>query len=184
MFSNITDAWSNDPVKEMTNKLSNAKFSENDNKIVLKNNTSTIPDINSISLASERASERTFVPLYSDFDYSPYAPLEKYSRRTNRPARYEYETDVDEKHNNCMYSIKHLKNCDQCYNRLKKLINDKIDKKFDEIMLDYKLKQIQNATTNTQSTLTTQSGKEILLVVIGIVIALIIIFLIIKAIHK
>lgn len=249
MYSSITEAWSHDPVKEMTDKLSNGSFilnseengdynskknmqnmqnmrnNRNQEKMLLDkyNNSLNISDINSISLMSDNM----LVPARNSIDYGPFAPakFDKFSKKNNYNRRPNYNINIDSdtensvsdyfydkssrhSHHKCNYSVRHLKNCDRCYEKLKQLINDKVDKRFDEMMLDYKLKQIQNVSSNQilqtshhtqpqqavqpiqpfqpfqQIQTNTNSWKETLIIVIGVLIALFIMFLIIKALNK
>lgn len=226
MFSTITEAWSHDPVKEMTDKLSNRSFETNnnlqlnpersENQIFIGNknqnemvvpkydNSLNMSDINTISLMSDNS----LIPSKKNIIYSPFAPAQfdkydKFSRRKTSERKYldtdsensvsDYFHDKTQRYR-CDFSIKHLKNCDRCYQKLKQLINDKMDKKFDEMMLDYKLKQIQNIPNQQtptaqpfqqmQNSQNSNSWRETLMIVIMVILVILVIFLIIKVFQK
>jgi len=140
-----------------------------------------------------------------------YAPVnfDKYSKKNRNLKNNKYynfyhasDSDISEPvyHSKCDFSVKHLRKCNLCYNRLQKLVDSKVNEKFDEILLDTKMKQLQNLTklnattpsvqhfTQTgQPNITTNqhSWKETLIIVIGAIIAMFIVFLIVKSVcHK
>ena len=239
MFSNITEAWSHDPVKEITNKLSRGAFQTNtdqseifnfknqnntinQNKVkIKKQDILSLSEDNSLSLLSENTTGintidsdfGSFAPVNFD-KYDKYSGKKKYQNKNKHNKNYtdnhasrnnfSINTDTDlssdpVQYSRCNYSVKHLKNCDRCYDKLKKLVNTKVNEKFDEMILDTKMKQLQNATIpqtqlvhqqphvvlpqNIQNT-SNNSWKETLIIVIGAIIAIFIIFLIVKALHK
>ncbi|XWV26415.1 hypothetical protein QJ857_gp0654 [Tupanvirus soda lake] len=228
MFSNITEAWNFDPVKEMTDKLSKGAFRANTDQSEIfnfksqsnninqtkVNNAKTndiisLSDGNSLSLLSENTTGINTL----DSDFGSFAPVnfDKYSNKKKQnknkySKRYDSissDSDLSStdslEESRCNYSVKHLKKCDRCYDRLKKLVNTKVNRKFDEIILDTKMKQLQNVTApqfpilqqpqsqpyiqNTPNS-NSDSWKETLIIVIGAIIAIFIIFLIVKAMHK
>lgn len=204
MFSNISEAWNNDPVKEMSKRLTGGSFKTipDRNKIYDFQKKSTnyqLSDPNSLSLFSDGIRSRSD----SEFDISSelsidqnsllnqkgkslhstsYAPVNFNKTKTKHQS--DTDTSVDSR---CNYSIKHLEKCDRCYDRLRKLINSHVNRKFDELMLDSKLKQLQNIPLTTQMFQPnnhSDSWKETLIIVIGAIIAIFIIFLIVKALNK
>lgn len=212
MFSHINEAWNYDPVKEITNKLSRGSFRTNTDQSevfnfknqskINSNDILSLSDENSLNLLSEDTSYLNTI----DSDFCSYAPVnfDKYpykkKQNKNRYSR-KYDSDTNPSLSDsidtsrCNYSIKHLKKCDRCYDKLKNLINNKVNKKFDEIILDTKMKQLQNPSSMSQLPILQQpiaipqsnhsdSWKETLIIVIGAIIAMFIIFLIVKAIHK
>lgn len=236
MFSNITEAWSHDPVKEMTEKLSKGTFQtniphseifnfknqsnlDNQNKTssLVKPNELSLSEGNSLSVVSENTPISSLSLLNTnESDFGSYAPVnfDKYSTKKKYHIKKNKYDDSDEsesdlsseslQNSRCSYSVKHLKKCDRCYNKLKKIVNTKVNKKFDEIILETKMKQLQNATLpQTQiiqpfqplqnhlpqqpqniTTNGSESWKETLIIVIGAIIAIFIIFLIVKALNK
>lgn len=90
----------------------------------------------------------------------------------------------------CSYSIKHLKKCGKCYRALLKVIEKKIKKRIDDVVIDLKFKQIQsqhlNATTQPSNTNfnMTDSWKETLIIVLGAIITMFLIFLIVRSIWR
>jgi hypothetical protein len=232
MYSHIGDAWENDPIKEMTNKLEKGIFKINtDQSDVFRFNNSssgrpiTIPsDMKSLSLSDQNslslASDNSLSPditncdtnpfrnrnrmQYYDRNMSPYAPVhfDRYSGKKKSFSRYiDPDSDDDDyfdsesdrfTRSRCSYSIKHLKKCDRCYDKLKDLINARVNKKMDEIILDTKLKQIQSMPMQNTSPSYPQpqhatnpdAWKEMAVIIIGAIMAMFIIFLIVRAISK
>lgn len=202
MFSNITDAWERDPVREITNKLTTGSYHMDNNPFRYKNeknkiNNSRIKknDDSSISL-SDNSIRLSDIGI----DYSPYAPVD-FGKKTKK--KYSLNTsdfntsDSSESSgmfgtntgsSKCSFSTRHIKKCSGCHDRLKKMVNKKVTKKFDEMMLEYKMKQLQNTPPPIQQPVQTNtnydSWKEILIIVIGGIIALFIIFLIVKCLYK
>ena len=237
MFSNITEAWSYDPVKEITDKLSKGAFrtnaeqneifkfknlkdsNKNDSKNDSKNNSkdiSNLSDIDSLSLLSENTLASNTI---MNSDYGSFAPINfnKYQKKSHHGKNKIITDDSDsnsdsnlnffsesEHESRCNYSVKHLKKCDKCYFKLKKLVNSQVHKKVDEIILENKMKQLQETMTlpktqnsfpsgqtmttqlipYTQNNSTSESWKETLIIVIGAIIAIFIIFLVAKSINK
>lgn len=163
MFSNITDVWNNDPVKEISKKISSglfnhpncnneyqllqkAKQEESNDKIDRKNNYYYLDDNDtySISVAS---------------DYK---------------SKYKTKTQLQ-----CHESINHIVECKECYEKLQKKIVNRFDKKLDKIFLKNKLKKIQKSSYKKS-----QIWKNISVIVIGILIILLFLFLIIKSINN
>lgn len=149
MFSNITEAWGHDPVKEITNKIETNKKYPQKNKY---ENDEISLDNPTISLTS---------------NFSSYAPadFDRFYKKSN------YVSDTDNKYQN--------------YKNLDRLIDNKINKRFDELLLDIKMKQLhdsqlmaQNPTKNNDN-----STKDILIIVMGVLLALLIILLIFKSIN-
>lgn len=200
MYSNIAEAWNKDPVKEITNKLSKNRklLSPIDSEInsspnfIGSSDSITLSDVGSLSLMSEKKN-------------SP--KLNKSILKNTKFIPTTTESDGSEV---CTNSIKHLKSCDHCYHRLKQMIDNKVNKKFDELILDNRLKEIQNSGLRTnvnqqtvpisnlaldslllrnnepKTPIVEKPGyvKETLIIIIGIIIILLIIFLIVKVIQK
>jgi hypothetical protein len=220
MFSNINDAWDRDPVKEMTNKLSNGAFKTQTDRAEIFNFKDGSNKINNARIGNKCESDNSIfsqssLDLFSnsnlspkknkshigssleytlDSDYSSYAPVnfkkKPYYSKSLIDSDLFSESITDSK---CMYSVKHLKKCDGCYSKLKKMINQKVNKKFDEMMLDMKMKQIQTgmqipnqiqSVPQYQSNPFSDSWKETLIIMIGALIALFMIFLIVRSLNK
>lgn len=234
MYSNITEAWGHDPVKEMTDKLSRGAFSTqtersdifnfknqsnylNDKKVISKQ---TMPqrDVLSLSDIVTKSPMDNSLSILSentlDSDYSNFAPV-NFNKYSIKPAKknnrkhlqnsfrslalsdnssdnmFDSPADLSDNDSRCTYSIRHLKKCDRCYYKLKRLIDSKVGKKFDEMVLDNKMKQLQNSTQPTiiqsvphQNNGISDSWKETLIIVIGTIIAFLIIFLIVRSLNK
>lgn len=179
MFSSIDEAWDNNPVREITNKLTNGSF----NKDHQSNHTNIYkfkkdpPNSDSgINLLSEDMS------IGQDFttNFSSCSPLGKsletgFSNSTtkvkNRPKQKsinsnissvefsEFETTanmsttepVHPVGTECSFSIRHLNKCNKCFTQLNKLINKKVKGKINDIFLDINLNQIKLGQLNQQS---------------------------------
>ena len=215
MFSNITDAWTNDPVKEITNRLSKGAFQDRtdhekmfnfknqnlleNNKRINDNDMLSLSENISLSLASENTNYIKS-PFISDVsEYTTFAPAnyDKYENKKQKSIKTQHHpsvlsintTDTDTSNildtaedSKCSYSSKHLKKCDRCYYKLKKLVDNNINKKIEDIILDNKMKQLETFSQTQQLQKPTQSDswKETLIIVIGAVIAILIILLIFK----
>lgn len=234
MYSNISEAWSHDPMKEISHQLS--KSLEDNNKHAeifnFKNHTNTInqnsiksipqdnlSDDNSLSLASHSYNP-TYKTMFDNIDNTDntdntdisdvigsYAPVtfgagkkkKAFDRFIDDDIDY-LDSDSDEtvfdkklRNSKCNYTVKHLKRCSRCYDKMKLLVNSKVQKKLDEMILDNKIKQIQNmsipasvpplniAQPQPQS-LTYHISTPIFIV--SVIIAIILILLIIKMITK
>jgi hypothetical protein len=211
MFSNIIDAWDHDPVKEMTDKLSRGSFKSNPKSELFnfqnrndQSDTLSLSDAKTISLRSPPAggllSDNTInsdLGSYAPANFNKYLNKQGKHDKPNKYAHNKHDNNISDSDTHssndskCVYSIKHLKRCDRCHDKLKHLINSKVNKKFDEIILDNKMKQLQNMTPVTQppivypqNTIHSDSWKETLIIVIGAIIAIFIIFLIVKSLHK
>lgn len=207
MFSSVNEVWNNDPVKEMTKKLSNGDFQVMGGYLGSKS-IPNLSDDNSLSILSEN----TLGLSAFNSEYTPYAPVnnsfDKYlkSSKTNQKKSknngkhllsetFESDFSLDNNKNDtkskCNYSINHLKNCNRCYDKLKRLVNSQLNEKFDEIILDTKMKQLQHMTplqVQTQAaekvsnnSLMTNSWKDVALIVMAIVIIIFFILFIFKS---
>lgn len=220
MFSNIHEAWSKDPVKEMTDRLSKGdfknenefanafKFKDHNNHIngqavrsAQETNTTTTSlrdhhqsiDLSSLTpdLRRDHSLDNTLsLSTYSDI--SSYAPVDF---KRNKKMRYDFLDSESEPFSDsrCSYSIKHLKKCGKCYRSLIKLIEKKIKKKMDDVIIDMKFKQLQTQHLASPPALPapiistpimSDSWKETLIIVMGAIITLFLIFLIVKSLWK
>lgn len=207
LYSDISEAWKNDPVKEMTNKLSMGtikSYPERSEIFNFKNyinnpKKDTLSLTESISIMSDGESpyetHKSHIPYASftnKFDKSRFISNnhkqsypKKYKKYTHRNSS-DFSDMVSE--SKCDYSIRHLRKCNRCYDKIRQLINSQVNKKLDEIILDNKMKQIQNNIPVSQpianNTASSDSWKETLIIISGAIIALFIIFLIVKLIYK
>lgn len=209
-YSNIQEAWNHDPVKEITKKLSSNKFNIFDDRSQAcysnlvdnsatrnppKRLSQTPPDLSFTANEEEEIidtiSSTSFEPNYhfrSEFS-SP-----KFPKNRKRARTFDSENkSFNNPHSRCSG---HIKKCNHCYKTLKKLVNAKIRSKIDELILDNKLKQIQIPSTPVSTTpypliqpfttsqpVTTihnDSWKETLIVMLGGIIALVLIYLIVR----
>jgi hypothetical protein len=164
MFSNINEVWNNDPVKAITDNLA-------------KNDTANLSDSHSLHLLSDE---------YNINNYGSYAPV-NFGKKDMKIMDLEMMSEMISSpvNSKCFYSMKHLKKCDKCHYKLKALINSKVNKKFDEMILKSKMKQLQNATAHTQPYVPkSDSWKETLIIVVGAIIAIFIIFILVKSLNK
>lgn len=215
MFSSIKDAWHNDPVREMTNKLkTNYKnqsqhadlFNFNKNKNNLSSNEVNLSD-ESINLLSD---DNNTIDIYSlESNNSTLAPINFKKNYRILPSKSKETFNIDTSdanifsdslqdslqdslkdsldHSKCSFNTRHLKKCDQCNQKLKNLIDKKVNRKINDIVLEEKMKQLNTVTQNVQSNnqLTrSDTWKETLIIIIGAVIAIFIILLAFKALNK
>jgi len=242
MFSNINEAWGNDPVKEMTNKLSKGEFltqPEMANVFNFKNHNNHLNNgqVGGIDLTSPLASttatdalkntgKNTGKNTHSDnsgllsisnmsSDFSPYAKVDFKKGHGHRRRRRGHESDmsVDSESDlyqsdssfdsmpttgsdtfpdsRCSYNARHLKKCKRCYVKLNKLIQREFHKRMDEMILKMKMSQL-NQSIGTPSPISYQppqpllsdTWKETLIIMVGAVIAIFIVFLMIRSITK
>jgi hypothetical protein len=187
MFSNIDEIWNNDPVKDISNRISKGEF---DNL----SEQSKIFDFNkNISINLSDSDIESIGPLSNKYpitnnEYHHYAPA-KFDKYYKSKSDLDAFSDLPINSNyRCTFSMKHLNKCKRCYSNLKQLINSKVNKKFDELLLENKLKQLRNTTitpTIVQQPVPylhygTSSWKETLIIMIGAIIAIFIVFLIVK----
>lgn len=160
MYSSIIDAWDRDPVKEMTNKISKSTITHSDALVSLSNITDNLSLDTGLS-CSDSAKLNT---------YSPYAPVKRRKTRDK-----------------CYSSMKHIKKCDKCFSKLRKMINEKVIEKFDTLVLD---KRLNTPTTDkipewqVRFLNNSNSWKETLIIVSGVIITILLIFLIVKCLCK
>lgn len=206
MYSNITEAWNNDPVKEMSYKLSNDKFSKPGREEIFNlTKTNEKNDYQIIRPPSQRRQQASNIANLSDIesinsisfpidddksDFGLYAPVKfnkyrKPQRVFNYPSNVvdDISSETDYPGSKCTLSLRHLKHCHQCYDKLKNLIDDKINKKFDEMNLDNKMKQLQNMSCPNIST-KSESWKEIMMIIFGAIVVIFIMLLIVRILPK
>lgn len=215
MFSNITDAWTNDPVKDITNKLSNGAFlnhNEHENIFNFKkqNFSENKKNINlnepaglseKLAAGSTRFSEFTnsdnlSLSLLSDntdvVDYSDAKPIKNYLdkskknkviRQKKEPVAYNFtDTDTSNIFDSIEANNPEIKNQDRYYyQKIKKLVDDKINKKLDDFMLENKLKQIENFSQTEKKC--DNSWRDMVYIIIAVVIVILIIVLVFKCLH-
>lgn len=93
----------------------------------------------------------------------------------------------------CNYTSKHLRKCDKCYNELKNIINKKISKKIDTIILDSKMKQLNNISNTSITSIPTTPNiipsqisvnnslfRQTVIIIACLIIVIAIIFIVVK----
>lgn len=218
MFSSITDAWNNNPVTEMSHKLSKGSFAKKSDDTIYKFNDDKSSDphlslntedfglsdmfandkrdrskLMSISPTPEAQTLRRLLDddiltiNMSDFENS----LESSDgvNLTPTPAPHSRKNIGDSR---CSFSVKHLSKCDRCYRRLNRLINKKVKEKVNDYFVEANMKKLaaintqinQNnvlkTTDNEKNSFFSESLKETMIIIIGGVVALVIIYLIVK----
>lgn len=192
MFSGINEAWNNDPVKDITRKLSSGSFSQPSDMAKAFNVKNTRNNLNdekvkrehyeSITLDDSENDEITdaSISLYStcNSDNTPYAPVNVSYKHSHA------------KKSTCNFNHRHLSRCTECRNQLKKMINSNIKKRMSDILLELKLKELHMYGSNTNNnethtnSIVNDNWKEVAILVMGSIIALLVIYLIIKSINK
>ena len=184
MFSSIPDAWNNNPVKEITNKLMTGGFNKNklDHTDIynFKQELSESASESGINLLSEDMSVgqnlQTRFSSYSPvkFKNKPKSKLKSNLKSnsktvpsidfsefetsgitdTSMPTRPSHMLD-----SRCSYSVKHLDKCTRCYAQLNKLINKKVKEKVNDIFLDINMSQLRMNNQPVQSQTQPQSAS-------------------------
>jgi len=161
MFSSLNEAWRHDPVKDMTDKLTKCTIQKCSKQLdQLENDQSEIYRFNnaeeSVHLSDstdyfnrDTSKEENSINLNSDKPKKKKADLSF--------LKSDHLTDDTE----CALNIDHLKNCSHCYSKIKKLIDEKANKK---------------------NSFLSDSWKETLIIVLGAIIALFLIVMIFKSI--
>jgi len=178
MFSSINEAWNNNPVKEITNKLTAGSFNktqpDHTNIYNFKSNLSDLSDPSAasdsgINLLSEdmsvgqnmQTSFRSYSPVkFKSKSKSKSMPKSK-SKSILKPAPIssvdfsEFETSgptdttpANAFDSRCSYSVKHLDKCARCTAQLNKLINKKVKEKINDIFLDINMTQLKMNNIN------------------------------------
>lgn len=151
MFASLNDAWQHDPVKDMTNKMTNCYM----NKCSKSSDPSsdTQSDIYKFTNNNETIdlSDMTTLNLLTD------TPKKAHSKKI-------LSNTSDDEDKICNLHIKHIKKCQKCYSKIKKIINMK--------------------EKNNNFIPISDSWKETLIIICGAVIALFLIFLISKSISN
>ena len=118
---------------------------------------------------------------YNDSDKS-YAPInfsKFYKKKKHTPVQSE-----------CSDSISHINKCDDCYNKLKKLVNTRVNEKFDQMLLDKKIDELKSLTptaTNSNSNYNSNyndRSKEIIIIILIVIIVVLIMFFLMKLFQK
>lgn len=189
-FANIIEAWNHDPVKEITNKLSKGEFkiaTEQSEFFDFKNANSVgaTVSLSDNNLYGSDASCGT-----SDFGLGNLGCLNSLDSLGSLdslvgPKRPDNSKGLcDSAGSKCSFSIKHLNKCDNCYLKLKQLINKKVNEKFDNILLENKFKQLQTTFVPPSYDQRSDSWKETLVIMVGAIIAIFLIFMIVKIFYK
>jgi len=212
MFSSIADAWNNNPVTEMSQKLSKGSFKQSTDNHMYKLSEDSLSfsdaplslGTDDIGMSRDRSTLMSISPtpeaqtlrrLLDDdiltIDMGEFANSLESSDGVNLTTT-PIQKNGSIGDSRCSFSVKHLSKCDRCYRRLNRLINKKVKEKVNEYFVEANMKKL--ATINTQlnqsnalrypeadrSPLLSESLKETLIIVFGGVIALVIIYLIVK----
>jgi hypothetical protein len=173
MFSYNCDAWDNDPVREISDRLQNGEFRThgNDDKFNFKNKTNKINRSRCGVDDTDMTITLDSVDSLKSFDdpvMSSYVSLD------SEYPEFEYNS-------RCSYSVNHLKKCTRCRRDLNDLIDRKIKKNVDNLLLDLHMNKIRSGKYKMQMpSESPDSWKEILIIVSGAIIVLFLMFLIAK----
>lgn len=168
MFSIIDDAWTNDPVKEMTKKYSDIEnecvVEHTDTNANNKKNTKSSKHnaIHSITLNSDDL-------LTEAINVGSSSVLEKFTNNQSS------DTDDTE----CQYYSKHFRKCNKCNNKIRYLVNKTIDDKIDGILLNQQLKNAMEKKED-DSLLLKKYWKDLLIVGLVILLFVLIIVIVLK----
>lgn len=197
MFSSLNDAWGNDPVKDMTNKLTRATYDTNDETYANIYNLST-PTVNlsetSINLPSEmslpeqiRHPKEIKRPLfYKEMHKNKMISRGSSKKRKNMDFSFSDTFDSsDFEKSSCASTVRHIKKCNKCYSNFKKIIDRKVKDQLQNVMLYNNLQQSEKTIFGMSNIAgMSDSWKETLIIVVGAVIAIFILFLISKSFDK
>lgn len=172
MFANIRDFEHNDPVKEISNKISKKEYSDD-----YQYDVNTSDDNSAISLVSDanRYSDN-YTGAYDNQIHYSHAPVNQPERKN----RYLTKAPYSNGQSKCDYSINHLDNCDRCYYRLDKLIEAKVNRKFEDLVLDQKMKKLQTSLENQPTIKYQTNWKDLLLFLLCLLVIILFIFLLAK----
>ena len=82
--------------------------------------------------------------------------------------------------NGCKFTNKHIKKCKKCNHKLKRIINNRLNEKYDDMVFDYHRKNSNKKSSKSSD----DNLKQTIIIIIGIIICLVILFLIIKQLTK
>lgn len=195
MFSSITEAWDKNPVREITNKLkeSEKNYTHADLFNLRKDSSVTEESIHLLSTSLDTNLSLSLDQNLASFPSKNYRILpseKKDSAKVENFDSTETHTFTDSlresmNHSKCAYHTRHFKKCDQCYQRLKELIDEKVNRKINDVIIDEKLKQLNNLQRSpSEKKTSSDTWKEILIIVSGALIALLLILLIFKTLNK
>lgn len=169
MYPNIDDAWNNDPVQSMSNKISANMKKKNGSFI--KNDMSQLNLSDSLSL---------FSPNTCDINYL----FQSGSSHHGTSSKNHSESSGN--NINCSHYLSHLKKCLPCHLKTQKEIDEQIEhrveKRINEIIVEKKLHQLDNK--NNSLSFDNIRYNELLILLIGIVAVLFVFFLVLKSPNK
>jgi hypothetical protein len=181
MFSNISEAWSRDPVMEISSKISQGEFEHNrPQNNIFKIDSNKDIDTNSINLSANDISSDylSYAPVKHSKNKSRY-PIDKYSDLDSISELLPSDTLLTSRCNHC---AKHLAKCNQCTRQIKKIINDRVNARLDQFILESRLKEIGKQQTVEQfHTPANNQWNQPLMIAIGILIIVLLLFLIMKS---
>ena len=188
LFSKLSDAWTKDPVKEMSTKLSKKQFAETDTySDVFNLNYDNAPTSDATTNTNTDISIYTHTPGHTQSHESQ----KSHNNPTTRLDTVKNPKFKTKKHalSDCENYMIHVKSCKSCNNSLTSIVKAQVAERVDQIILDMKLQQLKDAnqTTNacnTSSNPITSYWKEIAILFIGLILIMIIILLIAKSINK
>jgi hypothetical protein len=181
-FSNINDVWAADPIKEITDKIkhvNNNSITVNNDKPVedqsakltdsLEKNDPFFSPFASVSL-NDKSESHVLSDTFSDFDIS----------NSDIKISSENKKSIRE----CKSTVKHIKSCSRCNNKLKKMINKRVSDKYDDLIFNYQKKQNHKKYKPIKSGFMSTSTSELLLMIVGVIVILILVIVIIKILNK
>lgn len=175
MFSTLSEAWNDDPIKHVTNKIKsiNKKPLSSDN-ISLTSNISTIGDI---SVNTDDIDTKNIPFLSSEFGFDSTLDHGKYAGiNFNKPA-------IKKRNINQFNYL-----FDNNFDEIKKMVDQRVDLRLDEMLIDAKFKQLNNSINdkqiNNQQQLVPRNWESIILIFLVVAVIVIIIILIINALKK
>jgi hypothetical protein len=188
MFSSWDEAWINDPVKAMTRKLSGKPASDK-KKLADDSEVKKFKEANkSPSDNLSKSDPRTDIYNFSSpsinlselsINTTPYK--KKFFKQNNFSDAFDTPDFTEREELGCASVTDHLRKCDRCYAQFKKMIDRKVNDKLHDVMLFSNFNRQSTSTTDTQSS---DSWKETLIIVVGVVIVIFILYLITKSLNS
>lgn len=162
MFSSWDEAWVNDPVKAMTKKIAEKPPIMKD-KGSDKDSRTSIYDFSTIASPSINMSDTPFRRKIS-------------KRETNFSDIF----DTPHEKTSCASATNHIRNCDECYAQFKKMIDRRVNEKLQDMMMFNNFNRQPTLPESSSS----DSWKETLIIIAGVVLVIFMLYLMAKSLNK
>jgi hypothetical protein len=199
MFSNINEAWGNESLKQLTDKIKNnsqKKVAENISHSAKSDDTDFI-SMTENALADKKKSAIKDRPQDSDLFDTSYSSNFNHSLNPtgfsflNQPSIGIVQQPMPIK-DDCSKIINHVNTCAKCKLKLDRIIKKKVKEECEDLLFENKLLKLQSPpngtsaqSTSTISSLTGKSGmsdnfKETMIILVAAIVVVFIIFIIFR----